>query len=194
MGTTLTDRMTRSIEAAGIGSRTELAQLVDALYDHVRRISASEMRKAFAQPLDSLTIQPTAIANDAIVRVLQQRNAVQNQDQFFALATRFIRQLVIDYQRHRLADKRGAGKRGVGLERAEDVPIAEANTGPIDIMGALDKLQAAYPRKAEVVTLHVVCGHPLSKVAEMLDISSATAERDWAFAKAWLSDATRSTK
>lgn len=183
-------QLTQCVHDVGLGTRAELAKMVATLYDNIRRLSASEMRAAFHQSIESLTVQPTAIANDAMMRVLQQRNAAKNPEQFFALAARFVHQLVIDYQRHRLAAKRGSGKRAVGLEEAADVvdPDAAADLDLPPIVKHLDKLREQYPRKAEVVSLHCLCDYSLPKVAQMLDISLATAERDWAFAKAWLGD------
>jgi RNA polymerase sigma factor (TIGR02999 family) len=196
--TDVENQMTRCIDATGVGSRDELRRMVDLLYEQVRRMTAAEMRRAFPQPIESLTIQPTAIANDAILRVLEQRRAVTNPDQFFALATRFVRRLISDYRRARMAQKRGRGKRGAPIEEAGDV--AETATPPPNdddsdpILRALDKFQELYPRKAEVATLHVICDHPLPKVAEMLDVSLATAQRDWAFAKAWLAGELKSER
>ena len=184
------DQLTRCVEDAGVGTRAELAQMVGMLYDNIRRLTAAEMRQAFHQPLESLTVQPTAIANDAMMRVLQQRQAAKNPEQFFALAARFVHQLVIDYQRHRLAAKRGSGKRSVGIEAAKDVVDPDGLNDPDlpPVVRMLARLRDQYPRKAEVVSLHCLCDYSLPKVAQMLGISLATAERDWSFAKAWLSD------
>src|SRR5262245_66468988 len=123
------------------------------------------MRKAFSQPVDSLTIAPTAIANDAIVRVLQQRKVVANQGQFFALATCFIRQLIADYRRHRMAEKRGGGKRGAGLAEADDVADDTIDAGDDRVAAALSKVNDACPSQAEVVPLHAVCEDRLATVA-----------------------------
>jgi RNA polymerase sigma factor (TIGR02999 family) len=179
--------LTHCVETAGVGSRAELGQLVERLYNEVRRISAAEMRRAFNVPVASLTLQPTALANDAIMRVLRQRQAVENSDQFFALATRFIRQLIEDYRRSRRAAKRGRGRRGVSLEHAAHLPEQPDDVAG-NVLPILEQFHERHPRKAEVVTLHAICGQSLPKVARMLDISRATAERDWAFAKAWLAD------
>lgn len=193
MGDTVEKTLTAGVgSAAGLGSRDELVEMVELLYDRVRRLSAAELRKAFPLPLESLTVQPTAIAHDAILRVLRQRGEIANEDQFFALATRFIRQLIGDYRRHRLAEKRGAGRRGVSIEQAEAVADEaddpDAGDAQAAVVRLLERLHDAYPRKAEVVSLHVLCGHPLPRVSSMLGISQATVERDWAFAKAWLAD------
>jgi DNA-directed RNA polymerase specialized sigma24 family protein len=102
--------------------------------------------------------------------------------------------MIIDYRRHRQAQKRGEGKRGAGIDSANEVTDDSALDTDDDVLSALQQLQERYPRKAEVVTLHVICGHSLPKVANMLEISRATAERDWSFAKAWLADALRSEK
>lgn len=187
------DPLDAEVERTLGDARGEITGMVERLYDAVRRVSAAEMRRAFGgRALHGLTLAPTAIANDAMLRVLRQRATVASDGQFFALAARFVRQLVLDYQRQRLAQKRGAGARGASLDDDHDGVAAARDASPADEGGdaiaALDALADVYPRKAEVVALHVVCGHPLPRVAEMVGVSVATAERDWAFAKAWLAD------
>jgi DNA-directed RNA polymerase specialized sigma24 family protein len=184
----------------GGGDGQAFARLVDAVYDDLRRIANRRMGQRFdGRPLAALTLQPTAIAGDAIMELRRQRAAWQNSDHFFAIATRLIERLIRDYRKRRGAAKRGAGARHVALdERVARSVATPTPSGPVEpggasgidsfspILRALERLHDEYPRKAEVVTLHVICGHPLSKIALMLELSPAQIQRDWSFAQSWL--------
>jgi RNA polymerase sigma factor (TIGR02999 family) len=177
------------------GEAGAFAQLVEAVYDDLKRLAAGSMADQFNRPLASLTISPTAVVNDAVMELRRQRQAWQNSDHFFAVATLLIRRLVLMYQRQRLAQKRGGGRRGASIDESKfsDVAAPEEREVNDDALSALERLHEQYPRKAEVVSLHVLCGHPLPKVADMIGVSLPTVERDWRFARAWLKDALGST-
>jgi RNA polymerase sigma factor (TIGR02999 family) len=164
------------------------ARLVDAVYDDLRRIAGKRMAGRFDRPVDALTLQPTAVANDAVMKLLAQRQQYQNSEHFFAIATRLIEYLISDYQKRRGAKKRGAGKRGGPIEHEPAIEDPRQHDDPFsdDVSQTLHKLHEQYPRKAEVVSLHIICGHPLPKVAELMGVGLSTVERDWRFAKDWL--------
>jgi RNA polymerase sigma factor (TIGR02999 family) len=184
-----TRNLTMLLDGLNGGDAGAFSRVVDEVYADLKRIANKRMADRFDQPPGALTMQATAIANDAVMELRRQRVQWQNSDQFFAIATRLIERLISGYRKQRNAQKRGAGQRGAPLEHAE---AAVDTSGGADfatfeaVSEALAKLHEAYPRKAEVVTLHVLCGHPLSKVKEMVGVEQATVERDWAFAKKWL--------
>jgi RNA polymerase sigma factor (TIGR02999 family) len=176
------------LDAFNGGDEGAFARLVDAVYADLRQIAGRRMADRFDRPLAALTLAPTAIANDAVMELRRQRERWQNSDQFFAIATRLIERLISGYQKQRNAQKRGGGARGDGnaLDRIDIAAHPAPDTSCLEVAEALGRMHEAYPRQAEVVTLHVLCGHPLSKVSQMLEINHRTAERDWAFAKSWL--------
>lgn len=184
-----TRNLTMLLDGLNGGDAGAFARVVDEVYADLKRIANKRMADRFDQPQGALTMQATAIANDAVMELRRQRVQWQNSDQFFAIATRLIERLISGYRKQRNAQKRGGGKRGAPIEHAEAI-VDPASSGSFDaveaVSEALAKLHDAYPRKAEVVTLHVLCGHPLSKVKEMVGVEQATVERDWAFAKKWL--------
>jgi len=181
-------QLTLVLDALNGGDAGAFARLVDAVYADLRQIAGRRMADRFDRPLDALTLQPTAIANDAVMELRRQRARWQNTDQFFAIATRLIERLISGYQKQRNAQKRGGGRRGDddSALRAVEISGSAPDTSCFQVADALARMHEAYPRQAEVVTLHVLCGHPLSKVGQMLQINARTAERDWAFAKSWL--------
>ncbi len=166
----------------------EFAALVDAVYADIRGIAAKRMHDRFGYELGGLTLQPTALANDVIMELLKQRQQFVNRQQFFAVATMITMRLLVSYQRHRLAGKRGGGKRGGegGLDAVGRGGEPKGEELGESTLKALEELHRLDARKAEVVTLHVLCGMPLPKVAELVDTSLPTVERDWRFAKNWL--------
>ena len=181
-------QLTLMLDAFNGGDEGAFARLVDAVYADLKQIAGRRMADRFDRPLAALTLAPTAIANDAVMELRQQRARWQNTDQFFAIATRLIERLISGYQKQRNAQKRGGGARGDGsaLQSMQLAMRSPPDTSCFEVADALRRMHEAYPRQAEVVTLHVLCGHPLSKVGQMLEINPRTAERDWAFAKSWL--------
>jgi RNA polymerase sigma factor (TIGR02999 family) len=193
-----TTRLSTLLDGINGGRPGAFARLIDAVYDDLKQVAAGRMGRDFDRPMASLTLSPTAVVNDAIVGLMRQQRqqrAWANADHFFAVATLLIRRVIQTYRRDRAAAKRGGGGgRGVSLDHTDAPDVADSTIGPESPDGAggalevLQRLHDAYPRKAEVVSLHVLCGHPLPKVAEMIGVSLPTAERDWRFAKAWLTD------
>jgi RNA polymerase sigma factor (TIGR02999 family) len=111
---------------------------------------------------------------------------------FFAAAAEAMRRILIDHARRKHRARRGGGMKRVELEDLDDVELV-AGSGDADDLLALDealaRLAAADPRRAELVRLRYFAGLTLEQAAELLGISRATADRHWAFARAWLYDA-----
>jgi RNA polymerase sigma factor (TIGR02999 family) len=172
------------------GGEGAFARLVDAVYDDLCRVAAKRMKQEFNRPLAGLTESPTGIVHQAIIRLREQRTQWQDADHFFAIATRLLGYVISDYKKQRMALKRGQGKRRGEDEKAlRDVPApqqSEEPLGGIDAVQVIEALHEKHPRKAEVVTLHIIAGRSMPDVAKMIGISLPTAERDWKFAKAWI--------
>jgi RNA polymerase sigma factor (TIGR02999 family) len=111
--------------------------------------------------------------------------ALHDRTHFFAVAARMMRQILVDHARRKRAGKRGGGVAVVSLA---DAPVG-AERASVDVLAldeALDKLRVFGPRQCDVVELRFFAGLTVEEVAEALAISRATAEREWAMAKAWL--------
>lgn len=133
------------------------------------------------------TLQATALVNEAYMRLVEIRRVKwQNRMQFFALAARSMRRILVDSARARRSKKRGGGV--VNLELDEALVIAEEPApGLVELDEALDALKALDARKAQVVELRYFGGLTVAESAEVLKVSPETVMRDWDFAKAWLS-------
>src|SRR5687768_15876027 len=174
------------------GGEGAFARLVDAVYEDLRRVAAHRMRQEFDRPLAALTESPTAVVNQAIMKLREQRTQWKDADHFFAIATRLLGYVISDYKKQRMAQKRGHDRRvrltDALLEAAPDTELPETSPDGFKAAAVIEALHEQYPRKAEVVTLHVLAGRSMPDVARTIGISLPTAERDWKFAKAWIRD------
>ena len=156
-------------------------RLASAVFADLHRIAQVAMRRES----DGHTLQPTELVDEAFVRLLGQREVSwQNRAQFFAVAARTIRRILVDHARHRRRQKRDHGVR-VTLDES----IVETPDRSIDLIAlddALEQLGAASPRQARVVELRFFGGLEIEETAHALGISSATVKRDWTFARAFL--------
>lgn len=121
--------------------------------------------------------------------MIKQRRQFDNRGHFFAIATKLMIRVLIDYQRHRQAAKRGGGLVRVSLDPRRDAVTEGSQDEGVDVEAlarALEQLEALDARKADVVKLHVFWHLKLEEIAEALGIGLATVNRDWSFAKAWL--------
>lgn len=182
-----TGDVTRLLVAAGGGDRTAFDRLYAAVYAELRAMAASRMRRE----RHALTLQPTALVNEAWLRLAAGSAAFENRGHFFFAAGESMRRILVDHARRRRADRRGGGAEHVTLSGV-DVP---ARTGDLDVLAvdeALARLEKERPRLAQLVTLRFFAGLSIEDAATALEISPATAKRDWSFARAWLLEELRS--
>ena len=131
------------------------------------------------------TLVPTELVHEAYLKLSDgQRPDSANRVHFFALAARAMRQVLVDHERHRRADKRDGGER-VTLSSL-NVADPQQSMELLALDEALNALEAFDPRKARVIELRVFAGLDFAEVAEVLDISRATLARDFRVARAWL--------
>jgi RNA polymerase sigma factor (TIGR02999 family) len=133
------------------------------------------------------TLQPTALVNEAYMRLVGQRGpAWQNRSQFYGIAAQMMRRILIDHAREHLAAKRGGGAKQVTLS---GVDVAADSDEAIEVLAlheALERLAVLDERQAKVVELRYFGGLSVEEAAEALEISPATVKREWATARAWL--------
>jgi len=163
------------------GDRQALDRLTQRLYSELRQLAASYMRKERKDH----TLQPTALVNQAYVRLLQQKPtpSLQNRSHFFAIAAQLMRQILVDHARRHLAAKRSGRK--VSLEAAISLPGGRCADLLVlnESMKALEEVDA---RKCRVIELRYFGGLSTEDIAEILHVSTKTVRRDLAFAEAWL--------
>jgi RNA polymerase sigma factor (TIGR02999 family) len=164
---------------AGANSPDRMMALV---YAELRRLAASYLRRERPDH----TLQPTALVHEAFMRLLDQRQIDwSNRAQFMGLAAVMMRRILVNHARDRVAGKRGGGAEHVPLTLAgEGIGAAEVNL--LDLHDALDGLAEVDQRKAQIVELKFFGGLTTEEIAGTLQVSAATVERDWKFARAWL--------
>ena len=182
-------RLLREVEAGREGAMDELMAEV---YSDLQRMAESYLRKQFGDQAKAITLEPAALVNESFLKLIQQRSRFDNRGHFFAIASRSMLRVLIDYRRRRGAAKRGGAGTHITLvlderkiadhqTRTEVIEVGQLST-------VLDDLENLSPRKADVVRLRVIWGLDLGQIAVSLDVSRSTVERDWRFAKAWLAE------
>ena len=153
------------------------------VYTELRAIAAKHLRAE--RP--GHTLQPTALANEAYLRLRGLGNVPwHDRSHFFAIASRIMRRLLVDHARANLAQKRGAGTAMVQLEEGLGVTPAMDAVELMDLDRALDQLAAEEPRLSRLIELRFFGGLSIDEAAPLLGCSPRTAKRDWTFARAWL--------
>jgi RNA polymerase sigma factor (TIGR02999 family) len=172
--------VTRLLEAWGQGDLVARDELVRVVYDDLRRRAAAYLRRESA----GHTLRPTDLVHEAYLRLCAQHATFENRDQFFGVASRLMRRILVDHARARAAAKRG---RGFRVTLAEDLAV-QAPTEPdlLDLDTALEELAMQDERQVKLVELRFFGGLKIDEAARVLGISPATANREWAHAKAWL--------
>ena len=180
----------REVEAGREGALDDLMTLV---YAELERMARSYLRKHFGKQAEAITLEPAALVNESFLKLIRQRNRYDNSGHFFAIASRVMLRVLIDYRRRRDASRRGGSRSHITVVLDErQIAARERRTTAIDVeqlASGLQKLEALSSRKADVVKMRVIWGLDLEQIAEALSVSTATVSRDWRFSKAWLAEA-----
>ena len=174
--------ITELLHAWADGDAGALEELLPLVYADLRRRAGAYMRRE--RP--NHTLEPTALVHEAYLKLVDQRRAAwQNRGQFFGVASQMMRRILVDRARARRMAKRSGRWARVTLDdcvRAAP-PI---NVDVLDLDAALTRLAAFDSRKGQLAELRFFGGLSLDEAAEALGISTATADRDWQTARAWL--------
>ena len=180
-------QVTLLLEAIDHGDVAATDRLLPLVYDELRTLAARRM----ASELSGHTLQATALVHEAYLRLVgpdeEQGKTIrwQGRAHFFGAAAEAMRRILIDHARRKKRLKR-VDHSPPGVRDREMLPVAVDYLDVLELDGALNLFAAQYPQKAELVKLRYFAGLSLSEVASILGVSRATANRHWAFAKAWL--------
>ena len=164
------------------GNRTALDRLLPLVYAELRHVAARQLRKERADH----TLQPTALVNEAYIRLVNQRQVDwQNRAHFFGVSAEIMRRILVDHARRHVAGKRGEGVRCVSIDEAEDI-AAPSEMPVLALNNALDRLEILDAELSRIVELRAFGGLTIEEAAHVLGVSPSTAKRDWRTAKAWL--------
>jgi RNA polymerase sigma factor (TIGR02999 family) len=154
--------------------------LATLVYEELRRMAARRLAGSAQRPL-----QTTELVHETFARLLEHPLKAGDRSHFFRTVALALRQVLVDAVRHQAAEKRGGDVVWVTLERASDVPARDTHDW-LSVEAALAELDREDARKCRVVELSLLMGLSQQEVAETLEISVPTVERDLRFARAWL--------
>jgi RNA polymerase sigma factor (TIGR02999 family) len=175
--------VTRILSELQGDGRNASEQLLPLVYDELRRLAARSL--SLENP--GITLQATALVHEAYVRLVDgsQVQSWEHRGHFYAAAAEAMRRILIESARRRRGPRRGGDRRRTNLSEAVSFEMTSCE----DLLAldeALVKFAAVAPRKAELVKLRFFAGMTIPEAAEVLQISRATAERFWTYARAWL--------
>jgi RNA polymerase sigma factor (TIGR02999 family) len=183
MSLTVDPELTTLLRAWGQGDAAAGERLMPLVYDELRRLAASYLRKERPDH----TLRPTALVHEAYLRLVGQQGGWQNRQQFFGVAAQMMRRVLVDHARSRRRLKRAGGWTRVSLDDADGQALYV--TPDVDLLAleeALGELQAIDPEAIRLVELRFFAGLSIEDAAQVMGVSVATANRSWRLAKAWL--------
>lgn len=181
--------LTQMLISYGQGERAALDALLPLVYDELRAIARSYLRRERSDH----TLQPTALVHEAYLRLIdQQRVDWRNRAQFFGLASSMMRRILLNHAEARHAQKRGGGVEKMSLD---DVAVV-LDDDVLDLI-ALDEVLLQLEKldkfKSKIVELKFFGGLTIDEIAAVTETSTASVEREWAFARGWLYKALTNT-
>jgi RNA polymerase sigma-70 factor (ECF subfamily) len=179
--TTTQSGVTQLLHAMRTGDAKAADQLLPLVYKELHRLAKSYMRRE----RDGHTLQPTALVNEAYMRLANDDVDWQNRAHFIGIAANVMRHVLVDYARQRNAQFRGGGLKQVELK--DDVAVVKQRLDEAIMLDeALDRLAKEKPRQARIVELRYFGGLSVEQVASIMGIAPRSVKRDWALARIWL--------
>lgn len=177
------DVVTRLLNQAALGSPQATEELLPLVYEELRRLAQSKMR----QERSDQTLQATALVHEAFLRLVGSNGGPKwdGRWHFFAAAAEAMRRILVDNARRRSRLKRGGQFQRNDLDAIE-LTLESPADDLLTLDEALHALAEKHPAKAELVKLRYFAGLTIDEASQALGISTATAQRHWAFARAWL--------
>jgi RNA polymerase sigma factor (TIGR02999 family) len=177
------NEVTRILAGIDQGDPSAADQLLPLVYSELRRLAAQEL----AHEKPGQTLQATALVHEAYLRLVgaDQGPCWNSRGHFFGAAAEAMRRILVDSARRKKAQKRGGDAKRVVIDPAE-LPTLLHDDKVLALDEALAKLEQQDPTKAQLVKLRYFAGLPVREAAAALGISTATADRYWAYTRAWL--------
>lgn len=177
-----TEDLTGLLRAWSRGDAAARDQLMPRIYDDLHAIAARQLRNE--RP--GHTLQPTAVVNELYMKLHAQRSVRwESRKDFFAVAAKLIRRILVDHARKRQTARRGGDFLKVSLDQSLGIPIERAPE-IVALDDALRSLESYDERSSRVVELHIFGGLKFSEIAATLGVAQATVYRDWELARLWL--------
>lgn len=164
------------------GDESAGKRLFPMVYDELKRQARTYLRRE--RP--SHTLQPTALVHEAYLKLVDQTALpASNRIHFFGIASKIMRQILVDHARRHNAEKRGGAAKRFSIEDLDILP-GQSAADILELDAALEKLKEIDERKSSVVDMRFFGGLKEKEIAEVLGVTEKTVRRDWQFAKVWL--------
>ena len=174
--------VTNLLAAWGNGDQNALNELMPLVYNELHRMA----RRAWTRQQEGNTLQPTALINEAFLKLAGAENAsFQNRCHFLAVACTAMRQILVNHAKTRQTEKRGSGGRALSVDDVQ-LAVHEEAAEVVALHEALTRLHGLDPRKSQVVEMRYFGGLSIEETAEALGVSVITVNRDWRLARTWL--------
>jgi RNA polymerase sigma-70 factor, ECF subfamily len=160
---------------------SDAARVFPVVYQELRRLAGHYMQ----QERPGQSLQPTALVHEAYMRLADAKVPIRSRPEFFAVAGRAMRQILVDHARARHAARRGGRSPKVSLEESTTLALEDPEV-VLNVDLALTKLESIYPDLAQIVELRVFIGFTVEEAAEALGKSERTLKRQWSFARSFL--------
>jgi RNA polymerase sigma factor (TIGR02999 family) len=176
------NQITQLLQSWRDGNREALDALLPLVYEELRRLAHRHLRNERAEH----TLQSAALVHEAYLRLVgQDFPQWEGRTHFFAIAAQLMRQILVDYARRHRASKRGSGVCMLTLGDVDALPQGK-DVDVVALNDALNSLAEIDPRQSHVVELRFFAGLSLEETSEVMGIGTATVQRDWTAARAWL--------
>jgi RNA polymerase sigma factor (TIGR02999 family) len=175
--------VTRILSAIEQGDPSAAEQLLPLVYDELRKLAAQRL----GQEKPGQTLDATALVNEAYLRLVDAEQAQRwdSRGHFFAAAAEAMRRILIDQARRKQSQRHGGGRNRQDVEHVE-IAAPERDLDVLALNEALERFEKVDELKARLVKLRYFAGLTIPQAAEVLGISTNTADRYWAYARAWL--------
>ncbi|MEJ7623901.1 MAG: sigma-70 family RNA polymerase sigma factor [Pyrinomonadaceae bacterium] len=174
--------ITRILQEWNDGNEAAKEQLLPYVYDELKR----QARRMMSSERSNHTLQPTALVHEAFLRLSDQTGIDwQNRSHFYGIASRLMRQILIDYARRHASQKRGSRAIHFSLEDVQ-IAIEERAGSLLALDDVLNRLEQLDPQQAKIVEMRFFGGLKNDEIAESLGVSERTVTRDWSTARVWL--------
>jgi len=170
--------ITQLLRRSNDGDAEARNSIISLIYNELHRIAGRHKWKV------GETLRPTVLVNEAYVKLFKNQGQFQNRENLFACAALAMRQLILNHAEKANAAKRGGGELVFTLEDWDG--SSEAETDALELNQILEELERVHPRHGRMVCLKYFAGFKVQEIAEILEVSTSTVEKDLRFAKAWV--------
>jgi RNA polymerase sigma factor (TIGR02999 family) len=165
------------------GDKNAFDKVIQYVYDDLRRRASAYLKNERREH----TLQTTGLVHEAFIKLVDKKEIDwKDRNHFFAIASKVMRRILVDYARSRNRDKRGGKYEDLSLEETKYLSSGESKVDLVALDQALNKLAKFDERQAKIVELKYFGGMTLDETAEILGVSRVTVKRDWNIAKTWL--------